>query len=344
MNLEMKLFQLQFNNKKKASFLTQLHNLVDAGVPAPNALRHMRIAYKTKKDKVMAMVAEKMSNNAAQGKHVALDMEDWFPFAVCKILCTAEFRGILTEGLDSSITYLKSGARFLKPMGRTVSGLFYVVALLIAIAIVGHKYIPMIGHFVKTWPSISLTFYHFANFLYYYFALIILVIVGLIFWIVWSIRNYQHNLFYIVALPFMRLYNARCAFDMLEVTALLSANGVSVPEILTILTSQHTRGYLAKRYQIMDARIRAGVQNMGEVIDTGLFTDAQISELHLISRFVDEKNHARIFKIMSKNIAGSIIESLTLLATAISAICLIITGLGIIWIYGSYALLAASFS
>ena len=344
MSFETRFLQLQFNNKKRTSFLTQLANLVEAGVPAPDALRHMRDAYKKKKNSLFALVAEKMSHNAGQGKYIAEGMEGWFPFSICKILCTSELRGILPEGLQNSILHLQSGARFLKPLSSTASGFFYVVTLLAAIAFVGHKYIPMIGQYSTDWPGISLTFYHFANFIYYDYPLIILLLIGLIFWINWSIRNYDNSYYKIVARPFMPLFNGMRAYEMLEIMALLSSNGVGIPEIISILKSQYKRGYLARKYSIMDARIRAGIQNMGDVIDTGIYTKAQISDLQLISRYIDEEDQAKIFRVMSKNIATSITSNLKVVAAIISASCLVLTGLGIVWIYGSYALLAASVS
>ena len=73
-----------------------------------------------------------------------------------------------------------------------------------------------------------------------------------------------------------------------------------------------------------------------------LFTPLQISELQLISRFVGEENFAKIFDVMSGIIAKSIVESLKKVAVIVNTLCLFLTGAGILWIYGAYAVLAGS--
>ncbi len=342
MDINQKLLQLQFSNKHKLMLLTQLSYLVDAGVPAPDALRHMRATYKKRRNKILFQVVDKMSRNASAGKKIADDMEKWFPYEVCKILATSEQRGIIAEGVHNSLDFLQSGKKFLSPLGKMSAGIVYVVALLIAIALIGTIYLPKIGQYVKEWPTISIVFYNFSSFLYHYFWLIILALIGLFAWANWSIRFYSGKVYQCIALPFLNIYKAMKGYSILQTLSLLSNNGVGVPQIIQLLTKQYRKGMVSDKVNIMHERIRKGEQNMGEVMDTGLFTPLQISELQLISRFVGEENFSKIFQVMSGIIAKNIVDSLKKVAVITNTICLFLTGAGILWIYGSYAVLASA--
>lgn len=342
MDLETLNIKLQFGKKQKIQVLTQLSYLVDAGVPAPDALRHMARAYKKKRNTILLHVVDKMAKNAANGQGIVAGMENYFPFEICKILTTSEQRGIVAEGIHNAIDFLQSGNKFFAPLGKMTSGIIYVIALLAAIAVIGTIYLPKIGQYVKEWPTISIAFYNMAWFLYHYCWLLILGLVGLFVWCVWSIRHYSGRVLQFIALPFLNIYKARMGYSILKTLALLSANGVGTPDIIQLLTKQYRNGMVAAKVKTMYDRIRAGEQNMGEVMDTGLFTQLQISELNLISQFVGEENFAKIFAVMADIIAKSVVESLKKFAVIVNTICLFLTGAGILWIYGAYAVLASS--
>lgn len=340
------LYKIQFTQKKKISFLTQLHNLVGAGVPAPDALMHMRDAFKKKRNEIMLIIAQRMAMNAEEGKRIADGMEKFFSHEICKILSTSEERGILDEGIKNAIDFLGSGTKFFSPLGKTVGGIVYILASLCAVAYIGHKLLPEIGSFVPRdqWPMVSLSLNSFANALYYGYPIIIAVIIFSIIWTRRSIKNYNKKIYQFTAIPFMRTYCSISSYKLLQTLALLSKNGVGVPEIINILCKQSTSGMIAEKYRIMHERVRQGMQNMGDVMDTGLFTPEEISELHLISRYVGEENFSRIFHVMSKITAKRVIDKMKITANIIATACLFLTGGMILWLYTSYAFLSMAIS
>lgn len=342
MDLNQLALKIQFGKKEQVAILTQLSYLVDAGVPAPDALRHMRLTYKEKRNKVLYEVINQMANNASEGERISEDMEKWFPYEVCKILSTSEERGILEEGIHNSIDFLQSGKKFFAPLSKMLAGIIYVVALLVAIAVIGTIFLPQIGQYVKDWPTISIYFKSFANILYYYFPVILLAMAGYVLWTLNAIKHYSGRIDQWVALPFMKIYKAKSGYSILKTLSLLSKNGVGVPEIIFMLTSQYKSGMVSEKIKIMYDRIRSGEQNMGEVMDTGLFTPMQISELNLISQFVGEEDYSKIFDVMSKIISKNIVNSVKQFAVIVNTVCLFLTGAGILWVYGAYAVLASS--
>lgn len=320
----------------------QLLYLVEAGVPAPDALSHMRTVYREKKDKVLFAVVDKMHQNSLEGQKIAENMESWFSYEICAILVKAEERGILSEGIKNTVNSLKNSKRFLAPLSKMFQGVLYLIAALIVISIVGHVYLPKIGRYVHNWPGLSKMLLDVGTFLYNYFYIVIIAIVLLFLWCLHSVRSYTNRWYQFPALPFLKIYKARLSHFLLDTFSLLSSSGIGMPEIINQMQQQYPKGFLSDNLKIMYDRIKSGEQNMGTVMNTGLFTNVQISELMLISRFVGEDKYHEIFDVMSTIISAHIIESLTRFAVIANIVCLILTGASILWIYGAYAILASS--
>lgn len=342
MNINKTFYQIQFNKGRQIDFLTQLSHLVEAGVPAPDALQYIRQICKEKNDRTLFMVVDQMCHNTAEGKKIAEDMQDWFPYEVCTILIRSEERGFLQQGLKNILEYMNSNRNFFAPLTKMTSGLVYLIATLIAITIIGYVYLPQIGQYSKEWPPISKALYSLSSFFYHQYYLIILVLIALLIWIRRATYYYNRKFYQCIAIPFMSIYKARLAYFILKTFALLSANGIGVPEIINQLSKTYTTGFLADQLRQMHHKLSGGEQNMGNVMDTGLFTSRQINELHLISRFVSEENYSRIFSAMSSIIAAQIIKLFSRIAVVVNLVCMVLTGACILWIYGAYALLASS--
>lgn len=342
MSIANKLEKLGFGKQAQIRLLTQLYHLVKAGVPAPDALRHMQAAHAKKRNTGLANVCQLMVDNASEGRKIAEGMEDWFSFEVCSILITSEKRGILDEGLENILDYLRSTSDFLKPFKSCTTGAAYLLALCVTIAIIGVQYIPQIGQYSKHWPGITTSLYSTAKFMYYGYPGIIGVLIATVIYIIWSVKNYKRSIRSILAWPFMPLYRAIVSFNILKILALLSANGIGVPEIVETLTLQFRKGYVSECVTQMDRKIRDGEQNMGEVMDTGLFTSAQISELQLISQYVGEENYSTIFRAMASIIKESSSKVIQAIASSFNLFSLLAMAAGVLWVYGAYAMLAAS--
>ncbi len=342
MNINSKLYKFQFNKAQQIRLLTQLSHLVDAGVPAPDALQYMYKIALEKKDKVFTMILGKMCKNASEGKKIAENMSEWFPHEICIILIKSEERGFLADGIKNILDYLNSNKIFFSPLAKMISGLMYLLMALIAITVIGYIYLPKIGQHSLNWPPISMALYKFSGFFYHYYLLVLIVIAAAIFWIFWSIRNYKGKFYQCTAIPFMMIYRARLSYFIFKVFALLSSNGVGVPEIIYQLNKTYTKGFLADRLQTMLIKVSSGEQNMGNAMDTGLFSKHHINELHLISRFVGEENYSKIFSAMANIISAQIIKIFTKISVVVNLVCLLLTGASILWIYGAYALLASS--
>ncbi len=342
MAINNRLYKLQFNKSQQINLLTQLQHLVEAGVPAPDALNHIRTVCRDKKDKVLFAVADQMCRNTSEGRKLAEGMEEWFSYEICSILIKSEERGFLSDGLKKILDYLGSNKKFFAPLGKMTTGVIYFIATLIAITIIGYVYLPKIGHYSHNWPAISTDLYNLAGFLYHDYIYVIVALIGLFVWIVWSARNYRGKFYQFVAIPFMPIYKARLSYFMLNMFSLLSANGIGVPEIINQLNKTYTKGFLSDKLKLMQFKLTSGEQNMGDVMDTGLFTQRQINELHLISRYVGEESYSKIFFVMASLISSSIIKMLTKVSVIINFVCMLLTGACILWIYGAYALLASS--
>ncbi len=112
--------------------------------------------------------------------------------------------------------------------------------------------------------------------------------------------------------------------------SLLSRNGIGTPEIINILKRQHKKGFLNHCYSKMYQAISSGQQNMGEAMDQGLFSDEQINDLDLISRFVDEENQEKIYESMADITYKSLKSKMTILANVFNLAALFLTAAGIL--------------
>lgn len=342
MSANSKFYKFQFNKTQQIRLLTQLSHLVDAGVPAPDALQYIRKVSLEKKDKVMFMVVDQMCLNSSEGRKLAEGMENWFPYEICTILIRSEERGFLSEGLKNILDYMSSNRKFFSPLSKMTSGIVYFFVALIAITIIGYIYLPKIGQYSHHWPQLSKAIYSLANFLYHDFLLVIAIFVAIVIWIIRATRSYKGKFYQCIAIPFMGIYRARLAYFLLQIFSLLSANGIGVPEIILQLNKTYTKGYLADKLKLMLMKISSGEQNMGNAMDTGIFTQRQINELHLISKFVGEENHSKIFSAMASIISANIVSTFNKISVVVNTVCLLLTGASVLWIYGAFALLASS--
>ncbi len=345
MSFTKKLERMGFRRGSQTRLLSHLYQLVSAGVPATDALINMKKIYDKKRQKGLSLSCEKMIRNSSEGKKIMHEMSDWFPHSICEIIKISEEKGALAEGLKNSIEYLNSTKNFLSPLGKCFTGIFYLIAVLSFIAIIGTRFLPTIGEYVEVWPDMSLYLFAFSKFIYYNYQIIIGFLIIMSFFIRYSIIYYnKKSLLMKIAVPFMPVYKAINSYKTLKIMSLLSRNGIGTPEIINILKRQHKKGFLNHCYSKMYQAISSGQQNMGEAMDQGLFSDEQINDLDLISRFVDEENQEKIYESMADITYKSLKSKMTILANVFNVAALFLTAAGILWMYGSYAMLATAIS
>lgn len=342
MSLNLRYQQFQFNRKQQIAFLTQLMHLVNAGVPASAALNTMKKTFIARKSLHMARVANTLANNCRQGNPIGYQIDKWFNYTIAELLMTAEKRGMLAEGISQSIDYLTSSDQLFSGLKKGVPGIMYTIFSILVLTLIGSNILPKIGAYSQHWPLCATLLLKTANFISVAFPLIILSILAVMAWITKACRDYNGSWWQFVAIPFMPMYRAKIAYNLLNTLTLLTNSGLSVPEIIKIMLQHKQSGFIRNNLKVMDKRIQNGEQNMGQVLNTQLFTKAQIDELILISQYIEDDQLSSIYTVMRGILASQVNKMVKITAIIMNAVGMAVSGLGIVWLYGSIATLSMS--
>lgn len=341
-NLESYLLKIQFTSKKKKDFVEQFSFLLNAGVAPADALEHMVEVAALDKDKVMLAVSRAMYLNVKSGKKVGDDLEGWFPYEISQIFSLADERGTLPEGIRNLVTFFKSESANRRALSAVLPGTFYLILISIFIAVAGAKLLPRIGEIVTgQWPILPRTLRATGEFIYYRFPVPILILLLLFFLIRWSLKNYQNSPLYICARPFLRLYKLHLSVLVLKSLSMLTTSGLAVSDGIVILLHHQKNIFLAYQLGAMMSKIRRG-DDISSALDTGLLTERQVAFLRVIGKSCGSGEYAKIFAIMAEESDMQFNRILGFMAKILNVLFIIATTLGIIWIYGSYAMLVAS--
>lgn len=339
--LQLFLLKKQFSNSKRQELLIQLSFLLKAGVPPSDALYHMQKIFQGNKNVLMEAVITDMLNNIKSGKKIGENLTDWFPYEVCRVLSISEERGFLLEGIHNLINYFNTGRNALKALAGILPGLAYFIVILIFITFTGAKLLPSLGTMVKKWPSISVALHHTGLFLYnnYYFLIFLVVLSGL--WVILSIRNYAGKITQIAARPFMPIYKMHASLLLFKSFSMLTGNGVAVSDAIKMLLLNRTHGFIYRHLSEMFYRVRRG-ENIGNMLDTGIFTRNQIAHLKVISRYCSESEYEKVFAIMGEQTSHDLDRWMKIFSKVTNFIFIALTAIGVVWVYGAYALLISS--
>jgi type II secretory pathway component PulF len=340
-NIQLYLLKKQFSNAKRQELLIQLSFLLKAGVPPSDALYHMQKIYQDNKNILMEAVVTGMLNNIKAGKKIGENMTDWFPYEVCRVLSISEERGFLLQGIQNLINYFNTGRNALKALAGILPGLAYFIVILVFITFTGAKLLPSLGTMVKKWPPISVALHHTGVFLYNNYYFLILIMVLLIIWVILSLRSYSGKITQIVAKPLMPIYKMHASLLLFKSLSMLTGNGVAVSDAIKMLLLNRTHGFIYRHLSEMFYRVRRG-ENIGNMLDTGIFTRNQIAHLKVISRFCSEAEYERVFAIMGEQTSHDLNRWMKIFSRITNFIFIALTAIGVVWVYGAYALLISS--
>ncbi|MGD9152883.1 MAG: type II secretion system F family protein [Gammaproteobacteria bacterium] len=339
--IQLFLFKKQFNNAKRQELLIQLSFLLKANVPPSDALYHMQQIYSDNKNLLMHAVVMDMLDNIRAGKKIGDNMTDWFPYEVCRVLSISEERGFLLQGVENLIKYFDTGRNALKALTGMIPGLAYFMVILVFIAFTGAKLLPNLGTMVKDWPAISVALNKSGMFLYHNYYFILAIVVLLIVWVIIALRDYSGKFYQLIAKPLVPTYKLQASLLLFKSLSMLTGNGVAVSDAIKMLLLNRTHGFVYRHLSEMFYRVRRG-ENIGNMLDTGIFTRNQIAHLKVISRYCSEAEYSKVFALMGEQTSHDLSRRMKIFSKIMNFIFIALTAIGVVWVYGAYALLVSS--
>lgn len=273
----------RFTTKHQQVFLDDLAALINDGISANAAVELM--SYMSQG--TVAMVVDDILSAIAQGKLIADGLKHWFPIYIVEIIRAGEVGGNLTSAMESAVTALGQKQY---TMSAILASLTYpvivIVMAMLVIVFLNHSIFTDFRNIVpmQRWPFVARALVGFAEFIQYWWFVVSLLIVLLI------TGNYYLFNHYIGKfrqqfdrLPLIRNFRYLTAARLLETLGLLVSNGLLVKQALQIIKEQ-APPYLNWHIMAMEYRLASGRDNIGEILDTGLITDADIFRLRVIGK------------------------------------------------------------
>ena len=283
LNLRLTLSKWCFGWQQQQLFLDNIHHLLEDGVPIHQAVDVMESMSRG----VMREVAQHAQMSLAQGQLFADGLHGWYaPHAVAMIRA-GELGGAFVATIGSTQAALSSQHRLL---GTALAVLVYPCLVLLmgcAVAIflqhsVFHSFAEIKP--VAKWPVSGQSLYMFSSFLQQdWWLLCLLVLVCSTTWC-WMLRCYTGPLRQqLDRWPVLSLYRRAVAAQFMEVLGLMLGNGIALREALQ-LSQRHTTVYLTWHVLNMEVRLSGGLDNIADVLDTGLLGQSELARLRVVAK------------------------------------------------------------
>jgi len=283
LNIEKRLNRLLFSRAEQRAFLEDVTNLVNDGVPAPQAIATVQELSKGPTREA----AKDILKTISEGQRISDGLVYWFPPSIVEIIRSGEQGGVLTQTMKTAVEFLKHRASALSSL---LTSLVYPLTVLIMGLIVSvflkHSVFenfaaikPMSG-----WPANGRMLMILATFVERWWWLVAIIIVGIIIAIRQILTKVTGEIRKLIdAIPLFSLYRDYAAARFMETLGLLLTNRVGFKQALTILQRNATR-YLAWHIYMMQFRLSGGRENIADVLDTGVIKYADILRLRVMAK------------------------------------------------------------
>jgi type II secretory pathway component PulF len=281
--IELRTRQYLFDIKQQQAFLEDVASLIEDGVPLKSALETVVRINKGSEQ----ILATTMLLQIAAGKSLAEGMRGWYPDAIIEVIRAGEEGGVLPKAMRAAAASLtKRETVFTSLFNSLVYPVVVLIAALGVAVFINHSILDSFRQLtpMSQWPSGAKTLVAFANFIEYWWWLIVIAMGVLIFLIVRFVRDYIGDArAWLDKLPLISLYRKLSSARLMETLGLLISNGLVLKRAIKVL-QYRADPYLASHLLLMEHRLGAGRDNIADVLDTGLISDYDLSRLRLISQ------------------------------------------------------------
>ncbi len=274
--------KISFSSTQQQAFLEDLATLVSDGVPASRAIDVISRIEEGAKKRVALNIAAKIS----EGRGIADGMVGWFNASTIELVRAGEQGGTLAENIRAAANALSSKAGNISSLiTSTLYPLIVIIAGCCVIIYLNKTIFPQFASIkpIDEWPDIGKTLVSFSNFIQLWWWLIIAIIIGSVVGINMMLNNLVGKWRTVIdALYGLSTYRQIESARFMETLGLLIANGVVFKKAVKIMEHQASP-YLAWHLKMMEIRLGKGSSNIGDILDTGLISFANIQRLKAIA-------------------------------------------------------------
>lgn len=269
-----------FTPKQQQAFLEDIATLIEDGVQAKQAIEVI-----AKEGLGLSVdVANSILAKLASGQYLADGLEGWYPYHIVELVRAGEQSGNLAKTMKvASETLSQKNLTIASIISSLTYPIIVICAGLAVSVFINHsifdnyRAITPIAH----WPKIGRDVAAMANFVQYWWWLVLIFILVSIVAMVKFLRNYVGDgREYIDNLPLISLYRKIIAARFMQTLGILISNGVVFKKALHIL-QYSASPYLAWHLLSMEYRLGAGKENIAEVLDTGLIQPRDLMRLKI---------------------------------------------------------------
>jgi len=275
--------KLLFGREKQIAFLEDISALILDGISAPQAIQAVRDINKG----VQKYIAKEMLSGIAEGKRISESMEGWFSPTIVEIIKSGEEGGTLVKTINAAIQDLSQQASAVTSFFSSTA--YPLVVFLLAMGVCIFLKHSVLNSFaaikpIEMWPENGQILMALATFLENWWWSLILLIIGIIFFINQILTKVIGEIRYFIDdIPFLSLYRSYSAANLMGTLGLLLLNGVPLKHALGIIQRNATK-YVEWHISMMNALLSEGKENIADVLSTGMIQEEDIMRLKMMAK------------------------------------------------------------
>jgi len=319
---------------KKLSFYVR-------NIPMVDALRRIQARYEKRKAP-QAKLLQVWVHAMADGQSFSQAIEGWIPSNELVLIRASERSGDLAMGLEQAVTASEAIARARGAMFKLIEPVLLSTALIGLAAMFRLKMVPQFEKMLplSAWSGNAKIMYSVSNFIvkdWYWLLIVVALIIAAIVktmptW-VGERRAFMDR--HIMPWSIFRMYQG--AAFMVAVGGLLRS--MAMREVLVIVRA-NANPWLRHHMDIMLSRLRAGENNMGRVMNTGLLDDDLSGDLEDFAD-IDAATFNKVVRESGDEVLEDSVQKISALAARMKVMMMIMVALGIASMYGTVYLLMA---
>lgn len=277
------LNKIIFTKSKQKNFLEDVYHLVKDGVPMQGAIETLNEISTGINKEMSSEVLKKIS----EGRSIAESLRDWFSPVVVEMIRNGEDGGTLLNSLSFSIKYLTGSNSFISSFVSSLTYPFvvFLLAMVLIVYLKGTIFVNFLA--IKplfTWPEIGRFVYNMASFIENYWGTIIISLMAFAAVIYYILLNFVGaNRKFIDKLPFLHFYRDFSSVRFVGALGLLLSNSVTLKRSLALLKKNASK-YIFWHISLMELKLSGGIDNVADVLDTGLIRKQDVFRLKAIAK------------------------------------------------------------
>lgn len=283
-NLWLMLSQWCFGLRQQQLFLDNIHGLLEDGIPIHQAVEVVEQIT----DGAMRAVAEQTKMCLARGQLFADGLHGWYASHTVSIIRTGEQGGAFIEALASAQAALSNQRGLMTTALAVLTYPCLVLGMGCAVAVfLQHSVLSSFAQIkpVAMWPEIGQSLYAWSVFLQHAWWCLLLLVCGGIGGLVWMLRHYTGcGRAYLDRWPVFALYRSFVAAQFMEVLGLMLGHGITLRSALQLSQQHAPSSYVAWHVSYMEVHLSGGLDNIADVLDTGLLHRAELLRLRVVAK------------------------------------------------------------